>query len=69
MIGQISPVSLIRLVKKNSALQAQGGVLNAVSNRRLVVLGALFLDEFDEALQVCRIDVGQNAVAEVENVA
>lgn len=66
---KIGRIGRIRLIKKNSAVLMQGGVLKAGSNKRSVVLGALFLDELDEALQVGRIDVGQNAVTEVEDVA
>jgi len=34
-----------------------------------VVLRTFFLDELDEALKVCRVDIRQDAVAEVEHMA
>ena len=41
----------------------------ALKKRGLVVLGALFLDKFNEQFQVFRIHIRQNTVTKVENVA
>ncbi len=54
--------------KKLPPCRAQGGVKKKRS-RALMVLGALFLDEFDEQFQVFRLHIGQNTVAEIENMA
>jgi len=35
----------------------------------LMILGTLFLYEFDKKFQVFRIHIGQNAVTEIENMA
>ena len=50
--------------------EAKGGDKEGITtgNERLVVLSALLLDKFNKKLQVFRIHIRQNTVAEVENV-